>query len=131
LLARFPSTEKNEIVRNLTHDSKVTFPEQLIRNVVQVYGGIFKGELLKNELTLVRGAENVKEKFSYKLLQWFHSNTLEQTCKLANAASTIPATTASVARSFSAPPPPKSASGKNGPPFSAINTYGTINTCKL
>jgi hypothetical protein len=66
----------------------------------QVYFGIFDCALLKNKLIVLYVLEDFKGKAPYKILQWFHSNSmatiLEQTSKLANVVSAILATMASV-----------------------------------
>jgi hypothetical protein len=94
-------------VRIYTYKFKATFPEQLIRNVVQVYDVIFECSLLKNELTVLYSSEVFQGKSPYEILQWFHSNsmatTFEETYKVANLVSSIPATMAAVERRFSAP----------------------------
>jgi hypothetical protein len=72
-----------------------------------------ESDLLKKELIVLYGSEELKGTPPYEVLQWLHGSnmatTSEQTCKLAEIISTIPATTASAERSFSA--------------FSRIKTY--------
>jgi hypothetical protein len=110
LSTRFSSIEKMEFFSLLNCEKfdiyrfKATFPEQLIKKLVQVYDGIFDCALLKNEV--LYGSEEFKGKSHYDILQWFHMNRMatmfKETYKLANLISTIPATTASVERSLSA-----------------------------
>jgi hypothetical protein len=81
-------------------------PEHLMQKVVQVYDGIFDCALLKNKLIVAYISEDFRGKSAYETLLWFHGNnmatTFEQTYKLENLVSTIPAITAVVERSFSA-----------------------------
>ena len=82
------------------------FPDHLISKLIRLYEGEFDTGLLKNELMVLYGSEDIKGKSPYEVLQWLHGSSMatafEQTYKLANLISTIPAITASAAHSFSA-----------------------------
>jgi hypothetical protein len=66
-----------------THKYEITFPEQLIGKVVQVYDGVFYCTEKRNVLY---GPEDFKGISHFEILQWFHSNcmaiTSEQTYKI-------------------------------------------------
>jgi hypothetical protein len=68
-----------EFVILLKCEKSDVFPEQPIQKLVQVYDGTFDSALLKNELTCLYGSEDIKGKYSYKALQWFHSSNMATT----------------------------------------------------
>jgi hypothetical protein len=49
--------------------------------LVKFYDGIFDCSLLKYELTILYGSEDLKGKSHYEILQWFHSNSTATTFK--------------------------------------------------
>lgn len=112
LTVRFSNIEKMEFFALLNCEKfdvyklKSNFPDHLISKLIRVYEGEFDTGLLKNELMVLYGSEDIKGKSPYEILQWLHGSsmatTFEQTYKLANLISTIPAITASAAQSFSA-----------------------------
>lgn len=112
MTARFSNIEKMEFFGLLNYEKfdvyklKSNFPDHLISKLIRVYEGEFDTALLKNELMVLYGSEDIKGKSPYEILQWLHSSSMatafEQTYKLANLISTIPAITASVEQSFSA-----------------------------
>jgi hypothetical protein len=104
-VSKFFSHWKNVIVRNLVHTSlKLPF-----LNNIYIYKKWSKFMMdlrlcITEKWTVLCGSEDFKGKSAYKILQWFHSNsmatTFEQTYKLSNLVSTILATTALVKWSF-------------------------------
>ena len=112
LTVRFSNIEKLEFFGLLNCEKfdvyklKSNFPDHLISKLITVYEGEFDTGLLKNELMVLYGSEDIKGKSPYEVLQWLHGSSMatafEQTYKLANLISTIPAITASVAQNFSA-----------------------------
>lgn len=112
LATRFSNIEKMEFFGLLNCEKfdvyklKSNFPDHLISKLIRVCEGEFDAALLKNELMVLYGSEDIKGKTPYEVLQWLHGSNMatafEQTYKLANLISTIPAITASVEQSFSA-----------------------------
>jgi hypothetical protein len=72
---------------------------------VQTESGVWKC-LAEERINRALASEEVREKTPCKVLQWSHGSnmatTSEQMCKLAHPISTIPTTTASAERIFSA-----------------------------
>jgi hypothetical protein len=112
LTVRFSNIEKMDFFGLLNCEKfdvyklKSNFPDHLISKLIRVYEGEFDTALLKNELMVLYGSEDIKGKSPYEVLQWLHGSSMatafEQTYKLANLISTIPAITASAAQSFTA-----------------------------
>lgn len=96
---------------------KNNFPEELIKNLIESYPNIFEFTQLKNELTVfyentdavqptgTTSAGSSKTTTPFDVLLWMETNiadSFEQVYKLSKLICTVPASTASVERSFSA-----------------------------
>ena len=88
---------------------KCNFADHPLRKLVKVSETEFDSTLVKNELMVLYGSEYLRGKSSYQVLRRLHGSkmarTFEQTYKLANLIPTIPPTTVSVERRFSAARP--------------------------
>jgi hypothetical protein len=107
---RFAALKKLEYF-HLLYEQKYTsfkknFPQDLIQKLKDVYGEMFDYVRLKNELVVLYCSDEFCNKSVHELLQFLVENDLssgfKEVFKLAELIMTIPATTASVERSFSA-----------------------------
>lgn len=82
------------------------FPQIEFSNLLSAYGNHFEEVRLRNELTVFYAADDFKEKNSFELLQIMSDKSIStcfpQLSKLISLICTIPVSTASVERSFSA-----------------------------
>ena len=107
---RFSYIEKMEFFGLLNYEKfdvyklKSNFPDHLISKLIRVYEGEFDTGLLKNELMVLYGSDDIKGKSPYEVLQWLHGSSMatafEQIYKLANLVSTIQVTAASTPQIF-------------------------------
>ena len=110
LCSRFSTLRKLEIFGLLNYEKfgeykkKSNFPEDLLKKLLSTYN-IFDGVQLRNELMVLYNSNDLIGKSPYQILNWMIEKNLadsfEQVYKLTEIICTIPATTASVERSFS------------------------------
>jgi len=78
--------------------------DHIISILKRLYEVEFDIALLKKEVKVLYGSDDIKGKSPYEVLQWLHGSSMatafEQTYKLANLVSTIQATAASTAKIF-------------------------------
>lgn len=89
-----------------TFSQKTSFPESLLIDVEHTYPGLFDLNGLRNELHVFYRTTTFHEKVPHTLLKFLRDEKLDlafkEVFRLAKLISTIPATTSSVERSFSA-----------------------------
>jgi len=85
---------------------KSNIPDHIMSILIRLYEVEFDTALLKNEVKVLYGSDDIKGKSPYEVLQWLHGSStataFEQTYKLANLISTIHAIAASTAQTFTA-----------------------------
>nr|XP_018913349.1 PREDICTED: zinc finger MYM-type protein 1-like [Bemisia tabaci] len=108
--ARYGSVLKLQFCHLLSHQKFVTyrtdFPTDKLDSLKDAYGNLFDYVKLKTELTVLYKSDEFLGLPPYKLIQFLRENDLtfafKEVNRLAALLCTIPATTASVERSFSA-----------------------------
>lgn len=107
---RYGSISKLSFFHLLGHQKydnyKNTFPDELLESLKSVYGSVFDYIRLKSELTVVYASDEFRNMAVFELAKFIKTNDLASGFKevytLAELILTIPSTTSSVERSFSA-----------------------------
>ena len=83
---------------------KSNIPDHIMSILIRLYEVEFDTALLKNEVKVLYGSDDIKGKSPYEVLQWLHGSSMatafEQIYKLANLVSTIQVTAASTPQIF-------------------------------